>query len=67
MNNEHEAEPVDGESSVLVEEKNPFEERAKLEAAKPKKASLLSSVTTRKRRRPIFGVVYGQSGIGKST
>lgn len=46
---------------------NPFEERAKAEAAKPKKPSVLSTVTTRKRRRPFFGVLYGPPGVGKST
>jgi hypothetical protein len=46
---------------------NPFAERAAREAAKPKKPSLLDSITTRKRRRPFFGVLYGQSGVGKST
>src|ERR1700746_94021 len=45
---------------------NPFAERAALEAAKPKKASILDQVTVRKRRRPIFGLLYGQPGIGKS-
>jgi AAA domain len=56
-----------GTASAVIEEPNPFEERARAEAAKPKKLSLLSAVTTRKRRRPFFGVLYGQSGIGKST
>jgi hypothetical protein len=48
-------------------EVNPFAERAAQEAAKPRKASILDSVTVRKRRRPIFGLLYGQPGIGKST
>jgi hypothetical protein len=46
---------------------NPFAERAAQEAAKPRKASILDQVTVRKRRRPIFGLLYGQPGIGKST
>jgi AAA domain len=48
-------------------EVNPFAERAALDAAKPRKASILAQVTTRKRRRPVFGVIYGPPGIGKST
>src|SRR4029077_3239035 len=48
-------------------EVNPFAERAAQEAAKPRKASILDQVTVRKRRRPIFGLLYGQPGIGKST
>jgi hypothetical protein len=48
-------------------EVNPFAERAAQEAAKPKKASVLSQVTVRKRKRPIFMLLYGQPGIGKST
>src|ERR1700751_4215022 len=48
-------------------EVNPFAERAAQEAAKPKKASVLSQVTVRKRKRPIFGVLCGRPGIGKST
>lgn len=53
---------------------NPFTERLKnadsangvLERPKPK-TGILATITTRKRRRPIFGVVYGPPGIGKST
>jgi len=60
---------VNGGGAAVLEapEKNPFEERARAEAAKPKRPTILSSITTRKRRRPVFGVLYGQSGIGKST
>jgi hypothetical protein len=46
---------------------NPFAERAAAEAKQPKKASLLDSITTRKRRRPFFGCLYGPPGVGKST
>jgi hypothetical protein len=46
---------------------NPFAERAVAEAKQPKKPSLLSQITSRKRRRPIYGVLYGPPGIGKST
>jgi hypothetical protein len=48
-------------------EANPFAERAAAEAAKPKKASLLDSVTVRKRKRPVFAVLVGPHGVGKST
>lgn len=51
----------------VITEPNPFEERAKAEAAKPKKASVLASIRTQKRRRPFFGVLYGPPGVGKST
>jgi hypothetical protein len=47
---------------------NPFAERANSqEQAKPKKASLLDSITTKKRFRPQLFCLYGQAGIGKST
>ena len=64
---------TNGTTTTVVEmppqaEENPFAQRvAATEAAKPKKASLLSQITTRKRRRPIFAVIYGPPGIGKST
>jgi hypothetical protein len=48
-------------------EVNPFAERAAQEAAKPKKASVLSLITKQRRRRPFFGVLYGPPGVGKST
>jgi hypothetical protein len=47
---------------------NPFTERAAAEATeRAKKPSLLSTVTFKKRRRPVYGVLYGPPGIGKST
>jgi hypothetical protein len=46
---------------------NPFAERAAQEAAKPKKASVLSLITKQRRRRPFFGVLYGPPGVGKSS
>lgn len=52
---------------AATSEPNPFAERAAAEAAKPKKASLLDSITTRKRRRPLYALLYGPAGIGKST
>jgi len=60
---------VNGGGAAVIEapEKNPFEERARAEAAKPKRPTILSSITTRKRRRPVFGVLYGPPGVGKST
>jgi hypothetical protein len=62
MNNDNQTTTLEPAPEV-----NPFAERAALEAAKPRKASILDQVTVRKRRRPIFGVLYGQPGIGKST
>src|SRR5262245_1439262 len=48
---------------------NPFANRLAKESenGQPKKASLLSQIRTKKRRRPIFALLYGPSGIGKST
>ena len=48
---------------------NPFAERANAqEEAKPKKpASILDSITSRKRNRPVFFCLYGPPGVGKST
>jgi AAA domain len=46
---------------------NPFADRVAQEAAKPRKTGTLAQVTTRKRRRPVFGVLEGTSGVGKST
>ena len=55
-------------NTALAEEPNPFTERAAQVVAERKvKPSLLASITTRKRRRPIFAVIYGPPGIGKST
>jgi hypothetical protein len=53
--------------TVLPPPTNPFAERAAAEAKQPKKPSLLSQITSRKRRRPIFGLLYGPAGVGKST
>jgi putative protein kinase ArgK-like GTPase of G3E family len=50
-----------------VAQANPFAERASQEEAKPRKASLLDLVTTRKRRRPVLAMLYGPPGVGKST
>jgi hypothetical protein len=62
MNNDDQTTTIEPPPEV-----NPFAERAAQEAAKPRKASILDQVTVRKRRRPIFGLLYGQPGIGKST
>jgi len=62
MNNDNQTTTLEPAPEV-----NPFAERAAQEAAKPRKASILDQVTVRKRRRPIFGLLYGQPGIGKST
>ena len=50
-----------------IAQANPFAERAVQEEAKPRKASLLDLVTTRKRRRPVLAMLYGPPGVGKST
>jgi AAA domain len=50
-----------------ITQANPFAERASQEEAKPRKASLLDLVTTRKRRRPVLAMLYGPPGVGKST
>src|SRR6058998_2068843 len=60
--------------TAAVEQENPFTARlaapdpavAGLNKAKSR-AGILSLITTRKRRRPIYGVIYGPPGIGKST
>src|ERR1700757_618798 len=62
MNNDNESTNV-----ITAEPPNPFAERAAAEAAKPKKASVLSLITKQRRRRPFFGVLYGPPGVGKST
>jgi hypothetical protein len=67
MNNDDNAQTAVAEPPPAATEPNPFAERAAAEAAKPKKASLLDSITTRKRRRPFFGCLYGPPGVGKST
>ena len=46
---------------------NPFADRLPPPEAKPKKGGLLDLVTTRKRRRPVFAMLYGPPGVGKST
>jgi hypothetical protein len=59
-------------SDVLTQEPpkaetNPFAERAAANAKQPRRASLLDSITTRKKRRPIYAAVFGPPGVGKST
>jgi hypothetical protein len=54
------------DSETTAVEANPFTERlVQEEVSKPKKA--LFQVTRRKRRRPIFALMFGPPGIGKST
>jgi hypothetical protein len=62
MNNDNQTTTLEPAPEV-----NPFAERAQAEAAKPKKASVLSLITKQRRRRPFFGVLYGPPGVGKST
>jgi hypothetical protein len=62
MNNDNQTTTLEPPPEV-----NPFAERAAQEAAKPKKASVLSLITKQRRRRPFFGVLYGPPGVGKST
>jgi AAA domain len=62
MNNDNQTTTLEPRPEV-----NPFAERAAQEAAKPKKASVLSLITKQRRRRPFFGVLYGPPGVGKST
>ena len=63
---------MDNNQTVLIDERlkgaevNPFAERAAADEAKPKKASLLATITTKKRYRPAFFCLYGPPGIGKS-
>jgi len=57
--------------TATVEQENPFAARLSAVETGPNKAKpktgILSLVITRKRRRPIFGVLEGPSGVGKST
>jgi len=50
-----------------INQANPFTERASLDEAKPKRNSLLSTITRKRRRRPILAVLAGPPGLGKST
>jgi hypothetical protein len=58
---------MNSDNQTTTAEANPFAEAAAQEAAKPRKASVLSLVTKQRRRRPFFGVLYGPPGVGKST
>src|ERR1700758_2667199 len=59
------------EQTQLIEEPpkpivqaNPFADRASVQ---PKRAGILSTITTNKRFRPVFFCLYGPPGVGKST
>lgn len=53
-------------SETTTIEPNPFTERLPQEE-KPRKTGVLSQITTRKKRRPIYGCLFGPPGVGKST
>ena len=58
------------ESQTTVESPpadNPFANRLSADNGQIKKAGLLSKIRRQKRRRPIFGLLYGPPGVGKST
>jgi hypothetical protein len=57
----------DNQTTTATAEANPFAEAAAQEAAKPRQPSILDQVTVRKRKRPVFGVLVGPHGVGKST
>ena len=63
--NETNTEVIDPPKTIV--QANPFAERTVQEEAKPRKASALSLITTRKRRRPVLAMLYGPPGVGKST
>jgi AAA domain len=65
--NETNTEVLTVDPPKAIAQANPFAERASQEEAKPRKASLLDLVTTRKRRRPVLAMLYGPPGVGKST
>lgn len=61
-------------TNIVTPAVNPFADRAAAAAVSAevkvlakRGTSLLSTITTRKRRRPVFGVLFGPPGIGKST
>src|SRR5258708_26313501 len=58
---------MNNETTTIEPPVNPFAEQAALETAKPKKAGTLSLIIRQRKRRPIFGVLEGPSGVGKST
>lgn len=60
------ADPPRDTNGQQVDE-NPFVTKATQEARKPRSASLLQSVITGKRVRPVLTVLYGGPGIGKTT
>jgi hypothetical protein len=59
-------------NTAIAEPENPFVARLQeTENGAPRtikpKTGILSQITTRKRRRPLFGVLEGPSGVGKSS
>lgn len=55
------------EPPSAIAQANPFAERANAIEDKPKKAGILSTITTKKRFRPVFFCLYGPPGVGKSS
>ncbi len=59
-------------TNIVTPAVNPFAERAAATAigaevkVLTKRSSLLSTITTRRRRRPVFFCLYGAPGVGKS-
>ena len=56
--------PLSTRDDIPPQALNPFAERAN---AQPKRAGILSTITTNKRYRPVFFCLYGPPGVGKST
>jgi len=60
------AAPPNNDQAAAIDE-NPFTQQAASEARKPVKRSLLESVITGKKVRPLLTVLYGPPGVGKTT
>ena len=56
--------PLSTRDDIPPKAVNPFADRANTQ---PKRAGILSTITTNKRFRPVFFCLYGPPGVGKST